>query len=164
MEEHIRVNNSWGPKRILSENGKVAGVEFKRCTRVFDESGRFAPQYDENDTITVPADAVLVTIAQTVARESREVDLVARLGGEEFVVLLPNCSAEQAALAAERMRLAIAQSKLHVEGRQLSYSASFGVAQFDPTELSVTRLLARADAALYQAKAEGRNRVSVAQT
>jgi ferredoxin len=66
MEEHISVNNSWGPKRILSENGKVTGVEFKRCTRVFDESGRFAPQYDENDTITVPADAVLVTIGQSI--------------------------------------------------------------------------------------------------
>lgn len=117
-----------------------------------------------NDTYGhVTGDAVLVSIAQTVVREAREVDLVARLGGEEFVVLLPNCNAAQAALAAERMRLAIAQSKLHVEGRQLSYSASFGVAQFDPTELSVTHLMARADAALYRAKTEGRNRVSVAQ-
>ena len=66
MEEHISVNNSWGPKRILSENGKVTGVEFKRCTRVFDESGRFSPQYDENDTVVVPADNVLVTIGQSI--------------------------------------------------------------------------------------------------
>ncbi|MEN6635128.1 MAG: FAD-dependent oxidoreductase [Clostridiaceae bacterium] len=66
MEEHISVNNSWGPKRILSENDKVTGVEFMRCTRVFDETGRFSPLYDENDTITVPADAVLVTIGQSI--------------------------------------------------------------------------------------------------
>ena len=66
MEEHIGVNNSWGPKRILSENGKVTGVEFKRCTRVFDESGRFSPEYDENETVTVAADHVLVTIGQSI--------------------------------------------------------------------------------------------------
>lgn len=65
MEEHISVNNSWGPKRILSGNGKVTGVEFGRCTRVFDENRRFSPQYDEADTIVVPADNVLVTIGKT---------------------------------------------------------------------------------------------------
>ncbi|WP_137893968.1 diguanylate cyclase [Ramlibacter sp. 2FC] len=147
---------------------EVAEVEIQRALRyrsplslVIIDLDHFKAVNDTHGHVT--GDAVLVSIAQTVAREAREVDLVARLGGEEFVVLLPNCAAEQAALAAERMRLAIEQSKLHVEGRQLSYSASFGVAQFDPSELSITRLLARADAALYQAKTEGRNRVAVAQ-
>ncbi len=65
-EEQISIQNGWGPKRILSENGKVTGVEFKRCTAVFNAEGRFAPQYDENDTMTVPADAVLVTIGQSI--------------------------------------------------------------------------------------------------
>ncbi|MEN6562405.1 MAG: FAD-dependent oxidoreductase [Christensenella sp.] len=65
-EEHISVHNGWGPKRILRENGKVTGVEFKRCTAVFDADGRFSPKYDENDTITVPADGVLVTIGQSI--------------------------------------------------------------------------------------------------
>lgn len=65
-EEHIAVNNGWGPKRILSENGAVTGVEFKRCTSVFNAEGRFSPQYDESDTIVVPADAVLVTIGQSI--------------------------------------------------------------------------------------------------
>jgi len=65
-EEGIHVNNSWGPRRILSENGKVAAVEFKRCVSVFDENGRFNPEYDENDCITVPADHVLVTIGQSI--------------------------------------------------------------------------------------------------
>jgi len=65
-EEQISINNGWGPKRILSENGKVTGVEFKRCTAVFNAEGRFAPQYDENDTMVVPADAVLVTIGQSI--------------------------------------------------------------------------------------------------
>lgn len=65
-EEHIAVNNGWGPKRILSENGKVTGVEFKRCVSVFDADGRFSPKYDETDTIIVPADSVLVTIGQSI--------------------------------------------------------------------------------------------------
>ena len=66
MEERIGVNNSWGPVRILSENGNVTGVAFQRCTSVFDENGRFAPKFDANETITVPADHVLVTIGQSI--------------------------------------------------------------------------------------------------
>lgn len=66
MEERIGVNNSWGPVRILSENGNVTGVAFQRCTSVFDENGRFSPKFDANETITVPADHVLVTIGQSI--------------------------------------------------------------------------------------------------
>lgn len=65
-EEGISVNNSWGPKRIVVEGGKVKGVEFKKCISVFDETGRFAPKYDENDCMTVEADTVLVSIGQSI--------------------------------------------------------------------------------------------------
>lgn len=64
--EGITINNSWGPKRILTRDGSVTGVEFMRCTRVFDEQGRFSPRYDENDTITVEADHVLLSIGQAI--------------------------------------------------------------------------------------------------
>jgi len=64
--EAIGINNGWGPKRILAENGKVTGVEFKRCVSVFDSERRFAPQYDENDTIRIPADTVLLSIGQSI--------------------------------------------------------------------------------------------------
>lgn len=63
--EGIQIQNGWGPKRILVENGKVTGVEFKKCTSVF-EDGRFAPKYDENETITVSADYVLLSIGQSI--------------------------------------------------------------------------------------------------
>lgn len=66
QSEDIEINNSWGPKRILTENGKVVGVEFKRCTRVFDEDGRFSPAYDENEVITVDADYVLLSVGQSI--------------------------------------------------------------------------------------------------
>ena len=64
--ESIVINNSWGPKRFIVENGKVAGVEFKKCISVFDENKRFNPQYDESQTMTVKADYVLVSVGQSI--------------------------------------------------------------------------------------------------
>ncbi len=64
--EDITINNSWGPKRIVGENGKVTGVELMRCISVFDENRRFAPKYDENDTIIVEADYVLLSVGQSI--------------------------------------------------------------------------------------------------
>ncbi len=66
LEEKIAINNSWGPKRIVVENGKVVGVEFKKCSSVFDESGKFGPKFDENDTIIVEADVVLLSVGQSI--------------------------------------------------------------------------------------------------
>lgn len=63
-EEDILINNSWGPKRIITENGRVAGVEFKKCVSVFDENGRFSPIYNENETKVVDADHVLISVGQ----------------------------------------------------------------------------------------------------
>lgn len=62
--EGITVQNGWGPTRILKENGGVVGVEFKKCVKLFDETGKFAPAYDESITRTLPADAVLISVGQ----------------------------------------------------------------------------------------------------
>ncbi len=64
-EEGIEVLNGWGPKEILTENGKVTGIVFKRCTSVFDDQHRFSPKYDENDTITISCTNVLEAIGQS---------------------------------------------------------------------------------------------------
>lgn len=64
MSEDIEINNSWGPKRILTKDGKVVGVEFKRCTSVFDENKRFSPKFDENETKIVEASNVLLSVGQ----------------------------------------------------------------------------------------------------
>ena len=64
-EEGIVLNNGWGPKHIITKKGKVTGVEFKKCVSVF-ENGRFAPKYDENETITVKASKVLLAIGQVI--------------------------------------------------------------------------------------------------
>lgn len=64
--EDISINNSWGPKRIIGENGKVTGIELMRCISVFDENGRFSPRYDEKDTRIVGADYVLLSVGQSI--------------------------------------------------------------------------------------------------
>ena len=65
LAEGIEIRNGWGPKEVLTENGKVTGIVFKRCTRVYDEQHRFSPVYDENDTVTVPCENVLMAIGQS---------------------------------------------------------------------------------------------------
>ncbi|NMB91197.1 MAG: FAD-dependent oxidoreductase, partial [Chloroflexi bacterium] len=67
IAEEIRIHNSWGPKRIVVRDGRVAGVEFKQCVSVFDATGRFKPVYDEDVTTFVEADFVLVSIGQAIA-------------------------------------------------------------------------------------------------
>ncbi|WP_027633731.1 FAD-dependent oxidoreductase [Clostridium hydrogeniformans] len=64
LVEGININNSWGPKRICTENGHVTGVEFKKCISVLDENGRFNPKFDENETKIVEADNVLISVGQ----------------------------------------------------------------------------------------------------
>ncbi|MBU1020492.1 MAG: FAD-dependent oxidoreductase, partial [Firmicutes bacterium] len=66
LAENITINNSYGPKSFIVENGAVKGVIFKRCISVLNEEGRFAPKYDETDTITVEADHVLIAVGQSI--------------------------------------------------------------------------------------------------
>lgn len=65
-KEGITVHNSWGPKEILTENGKVTAVVFKKCVSVFDKDHKFNPSYDENETITVECENVLLSIGQSI--------------------------------------------------------------------------------------------------
>lgn len=66
LEEGIELNCGWGPKEVLEENGHVSGVVFKKCTRVLDAQGRFSPEYDENDTVTVPCRHVIFSVGQAI--------------------------------------------------------------------------------------------------
>lgn len=66
LEEGIELNCGWGPKEVLEEDGKVAGVVFKKCIRVLDEQGRFSPEYDEEQTVTVPCKHVIFSVGQAI--------------------------------------------------------------------------------------------------
>ena len=65
-EENVAISCGWGPKEILTENGKVTGIVFKKCVSVWDASGKFNPSYDENDTVTVECENVLLSVGQSI--------------------------------------------------------------------------------------------------
>jgi diguanylate cyclase (GGDEF)-like protein len=103
-------------------------------------------------------DVVLKQVAATMREAARDVDDVARWGGEEFLALLPATSPADAQAAAERMRARIRALTIEAGGQVLQVSASFGVSALQPGE-SVETCIKRADEALYRAKRDGRDRV-----
>lgn len=114
-----------------------------------------------NDTYGHPfGDEVLKRVASTLSGAARQVDIIARYGGEEFVAVLPNTDLEGALRLAERIREEIAAHPFVFEGHSVSLTVSIGVATSDDPRVSGERdLIKQADAALYQAKWQGRNRV-----
>jgi diguanylate cyclase (GGDEF)-like protein len=107
-------------------------------------------------------DDVLREVARRILATVRETDLPARYGGEEFAVLLPVTDLETAREAAERIRLAVAEAPLATRRGPLEVTLSAGVAMLDDHTRDLGALFDAADAALYAAKAAGRNRVAVA--
>lgn len=106
-------------------------------------------------------DRALQAFARSLLNAVRTEDVLARFGGEEFVVLLPRTGAAQACQVAERMREACAGIRVPTRRGEVSFTASFGVASVDDfTDVDVAVKLA--DSALYRAKADGRNRVTLA--
>jgi len=119
---------------------------------------------DVNDLQGHPAgDAVLVQTALRLRTAVRDVDIVARMGGEEFVVLLPRATPEAALAAAHRLRQGMADSPFDLPGGLLSVTVSVGVALANRDDTDAQQVLQRADRALYRAKDQGRNCVAVAQ-
>jgi diguanylate cyclase (GGDEF)-like protein len=115
-------------------------------------------------------DKVLIEIAKLLQRETRSSDIAARLGGEEFAVLLPDTSLQQAEELAERIRQRMAAHIIPVQQQQLKYSASFGISTLTPAlyqsseqpETVLDELLCLADHAMMKAKTQGRNQIVIA--
>ena len=115
-----------------------------------------------NDTYGHPAgDQVLRVLGRLLEQAVRGEDAVFRWGGEEFLLLLLDCNRQQGAQLAERIRLAVEQSPVYRDHRPIHLTVSFGVAEMEEDETE-DQLIERADAALYRAKQNGRNRVEVA--
>ena len=111
-----------------------------------------------NDTLGHRAgDEVLAWVAQTATAQIRAVDVLARYGGDEFVILLPQTSAQQALPMAERLRERVAARRLETPAAGVTLSIGIAELGSEPGEASIERVVQRADQALYLAKANGRN-------
>lgn len=161
-----------GQLQLLSTTDDLTGLMNRRTGLArLDEEWQLAVRYDQPFAVAMididhfkqmnetrgngAADCVLNNIGELLARTARDTDIVIRHGGEEFLVILPQQSEAEAALAAERYRLAIATADLGV-------TISAGVAARNSGPATPDQLLRQADAALYAAKRKGRNRVEQA--
>ncbi|HLH87587.1 MAG TPA: diguanylate cyclase [Xanthobacteraceae bacterium] len=107
-------------------------------------------------------DQAIAHLAAICRNSKRVPDIVARVGGEEFAMLLPETPLQSAALVAERLRREIAETPLVVAGAPIRLTVSIGVAEADTRMLGIVALMKEADEALYRAKRGGRNRVALA--
>ncbi|MBN1005726.1 sensor domain-containing diguanylate cyclase [Amphritea pacifica] len=103
-------------------------------------------------------DKILIRVARILTDSLRKADTLCRWGGDEFFIVLPNCSEKNACVVAEKMRLQIETSLTALEGIELKVTASFGVAEYISHESPAT-LFKRTDQALYRAKSRSRNQV-----
>ncbi|MBN2705458.1 MAG: GGDEF domain-containing protein [Deltaproteobacteria bacterium] len=115
-----------------------------------------------NDRFGHQAGSAMIQVMGRLLKENlRASDVVARYGGDEFIIMLPETPAEMAFLTAERIRCRLAESALPPPARNLSFSGSAGVAAFPVHGSELNGIIRKADAALYQSKRGGKNRVSI---
>ena len=165
--------------RRLSITDGLTGLwnrrEFElRCRQEFERAARFQRSFavllldvdkfkEINDTWGHHGgDSVLVELAGRLAQVTREIDTVARYGGDEFAMLLPETGTEGAAAVGEKIREVVRASPFEFEGQRLPTSVSIGVASYPEDGVSARQLVVAADEALYQAKRGGRDQVAVA--
>lgn len=140
----------------------AAEQEFNRACRYGSHFAILLLDLDQfkqiNDTYGhLAGDRALVALAATIHGMIRTMDLIGRYGGEEFVILLPEMNARQALGMANRLRSAIAELSVPTDTKPLHMTISIGVAVYEPNDATIDSLFDRADRALHQAKAQGRN-------
>jgi len=138
--------------------------ELSRAIRFSEPFGVVFTELDQMKTVNdthghQAGDTVLIELARRLTEATRDVDVVARWGGDEFTLLLPNTGVAGAILLAEKVRHAVASEPFRVEGAELHITISVGVAAYPEHGSSGKDMVAAADAAMYRAKAGGRNRV-----
>ena len=170
--EELRERASKDLLTMLPNRAAICGAletELARCHRDKRSVGVILLDIDHfkkiNDTYGhFTGDAVLRETASRLRHNMRPYDQVGRYGGEEFLVVLPNCDLEQAAAQAERMRHRLHSEIMLVDGAELWVSASFGVTVSDGSDRGADVFVRLADEALYRAKGNGRNCVSTQTT
>lgn len=182
------VSKKWADEKILDLNHQLANLAltdeltglpnrrafFQRGSEEISRSKRYQTPVsmlmldidrfkDINDTYGhTRGDDALQTVARILHNQLRDVDLPARLGGEEFGVLLPNTGLEEARMTAERIRGSLAKTRFGDTGEEsIAVTVSLGVAEFGGSMKNLDDLFTSSDTAMYKAKNNGRNRVEV---
>ncbi len=142
----VEVTREYRRNRRYQRDLSVIAVDVDHFKKINDNYGHAA------------GDLVLKNVVLQIKQGLRDVDFLGRLGGEEFVVGLPETALDGAAIAAERLRETIAGMAIVSNGDRISVTASFGIAGLSRADSDWKEMLGRADVALYRAKEEGRNR------
>jgi diguanylate cyclase (GGDEF)-like protein len=162
---HDGLTGTWNRKAIcdlLERESEIASRVHKQVGVIMLDADYFKRV---NDTLGHPAgDAVLMELAKRIQLSVRSYDLTGRYGGEEFLIVLPECTDEQVQSCAERVRAKVAERPFDAEGSRLAITVSLGTTVPDPLIDTQQEALAAADRALYRAKLLGRNRVVSATT
>ena len=146
--------------RLTEEFSRVQRIANQRCSILMLDLDRFKRI---NDTYGhAVGDAMLQHFAKLLREAFRSIDMVARVGGEEFAVILPGSNLAAARTLAERLREIVAKAPLVKDGKPISGTVSIGVATMLPSDLEADQTLIRADKALYRAKENGRNQIAMA--
>ncbi len=145
--------------RLAEEFARVRRLGNQRCSILMIDLDRFKRI---NDTYGhAMGDAVLYHFAQLMRKSLRDIDMAARVGGEEFAVILQGSDLTAARTSAERLREIVAKTPLVRDGKTISMTVSIGAATIVPDNSEADQTLIRADRALYRAKENGRNQVEV---
>lgn len=165
-QEELRTQATHDSLTRILNRGTILSVLERDCARAVRAGGRVSVVLADLDHFKqvndgyghVAGDAVLVEAARRMRAALRDCDAIGRYGGEEFLIVLPDCDVDGATLVAERVRESLAESPIRVPGAAIPMTGSFGIASYDPRMDSIAAVGA-ADKALYRAKADGRNRV-----
>lgn len=106
-------------------------------------------------------DKVLQTFATILINAARSSDIIARIGGEEFAIILPKTKIDDAHMILERIRKTVSSKIITIEGEEINISMSAGLAHYQGDALKIDKLVNQADKAMYQAKSEGKNCISL---
>lgn len=154
--------------KILNRRGveSFAQQEFSKASRIDSDLAVIMTDIDDfkkvNDSFGHQVgDEILASFADLIGNNLRPYDILGRLGGEEFIIVLPNTTVEQAQLLAERLRKKVEEFSFQVNKKEIGITASFGIAKQLPEMDTLEKTIPFADKALYRSKQQGRNKVTV---